>query len=255
VYRIPEKELRLAHILSVRGFPDISVYCFSEVSSTMDTAFTMPESMIVNRAVIVADKQTLGRGRFDRTWYDAEGSIALSVILTDYDSRIPYSMVASYAVYKTFLAVSGRVRLKWINDVLWENGKKVSGILTEERSGRTVIGIGVNINTEYFPPELSNTATSYRLESGRVLDVEVFIGDLLSNLFVLFNNIQTHGIESVLTQWEDGAGMTGRNAVIVLDDGTRLSGYIKGLDKESGALLLDVDGAVREVYGGCISFE
>ncbi len=250
---IPEKERRLAGILSVKGITGLSIYCYSEVESTMDTAFLLPISMVSDRTVILADRQTQGRGRFDRTWYDGEGSIALSVILTDYNFRIPYSMVASYAVYKTFLEYTGMVHLKWINDVLWENGKKVSGVLAEERAGRTVIGIGVNINTLHFPPELN--ATSYRLESGKMLDLEEFTGNLLSNLFALLDDIHSNGIEPVLTQWENASKMKGRNAVVVLDDGTKCEGFVKGLDKKTGALILNVDGGTREVYGGSIFFE
>ncbi len=253
--RIPEKERRLAGLLSARGIIGLRIYCYSEVESTMDTAFSLPDSMISDKTVILSDRQTQGRGRFDRTWYDGEGSIALSVILTDFDFRIPYSMAASYAVYKNFLKYTSRVHLKWINDVLWENGKKVSGVLTEERAGRAVIGIGVNINTLLFPPELNGTATSYRLESGKMLDQDDFIGNLLSNLFALLDDIHINGIESVLTQWENASKMKGRNAVVVLDDGTKCTGCVKGLDKKTGALLLENDYGEREVYGGNISFE
>ncbi len=251
--RIPEKERRLARFFSAKGITGLGIYCYSEVESTMDTAFALPDSMLSDRTVILAERQSRGRGRFDRTWYDGEGSIALSVILTDFDFRIPYSMVASYAVYSAFIMYTGRVRLKWINDVLWENGKKVSGALTEERTGRTVIGIGVNINTLYFPPEIN--ATSYRLETGEMLDPEDFIGNLLTNLLGLLDDIHSGGIEPVLAKWENASKMKGRNAVVVLDDGTKLGGPVKGLDKKTGALILNVNGRECEVYGGSISFE
>ncbi len=250
-----EKERRLARLFSAKGITGLSIYCFSEVESTMDTAFSLPDSMISDRTVILADRQTHGRGRFERTWYDNEGSIALSAILTDFDIHIPYSMVASYAVYKTFREYTGRVLLKWINDVLWDNGKKVSGVLTEERAGRTVIGIGVNINTLHFPPELNGIATSYRRESGELIDPEDFISNLISNLLSLLDDIHSGSIKAVLTQWENASKMKGRNAVVVLDDQTRVSGIIKGLDKKTGALVLIVDGREREVYGGSIFYK
>jgi len=253
--RIPEKERKIAGFLSAKGITGLRIYCYSKVKSTMDTAFSLSDSIMSDKTVILADRQTHGRGRFDRTWYDGEGSIALSVILTDYDFRIPYSMVASYAVYKTFLEYTGRVQLKWINDVLWENGKKVSGVLTEERAGRTVIGIGVNINTLRFPRELIGIATSYHIESGKILDTEEFTGALISNLFGLLEDIQTNGIEPVLTKWENASKMKGRNVQVVLDNGTKCTGRLKGLDKKTGSLILETNHEELEIYGGSIFFE
>jgi BirA family transcriptional regulator, biotin operon repressor / biotin---[acetyl-CoA-carboxylase] ligase len=127
-------------------------------------------------AVFLAEEQTAGRGRGGHSWHSEPGtgiysSFLLRPPLSPADS-LWLSLVAGVAVQDAVRETTGlQTDLRWPNDVLL-NEKKFAGILTEMSSEtmhvhHAVIGIGINVNQKQFPPELSGSATSLRLESGK----------------------------------------------------------------------------------------
>lgn len=116
--------------------------------------------LIASGAVVVADEQTAARGRNDRQWLTPPNSaIAMSVILRTKRPTQNVTMIGSVAVAEALEArVSGKVSIKWPNDVLIE-GKKVCGILSEavwqqQKLSAIVLGIGVNIRVDFNGVEL-----------------------------------------------------------------------------------------------------
>jgi BirA family biotin operon repressor/biotin-[acetyl-CoA-carboxylase] ligase len=247
--RLHKKEDALMKLVPRFRHGPRAVYWFKKVDSTMDTAFGLPDREISDRAVVIADEQTLGRGRFSRRWVSTGEDITFSVILPSYDFRAPYSMIASLAVYRALRRNGGCVRLKWINDVLWENGKKISGAITEEKSNRTVIGIGLNLNSAALPPDISETATSYYIETGRRLIKEEFLSILIEELFGQLDRVDKGGLRDVLAEWEADARLEGRRVTVVSDRGM-IRGTVCGINKNSGALILKTGQGPVEVYEG-----
>src|SRR5262245_58733940 len=141
---------------------------------------------------VVADEQTAGRGRRARAWYSSPGDgLYLSILLlprSDSASKLPpLGLMASVAVAETLVerGVAG-VDIKWPNDTLI-NGRKVSGVLAEAVSSgpeslRLILGVGVNLNHRSFPPGLSETATSFAIETGGRVEVEEFRDRLLEKI-------------------------------------------------------------------------
>ncbi|MBZ0310160.1 MAG: biotin--[acetyl-CoA-carboxylase] ligase, partial [Anaerolineae bacterium] len=116
--------------------------------------------LIASGAVVVADEQTAERGRNDRQWLTPTNSaIAMSVILRTKRPTQNVTMIGSVAVAEALESrVSGKVSIKWPNDVLIE-GKKVCGILSEavwqqQKLSAIVLGIGVNIRVDFSGVEL-----------------------------------------------------------------------------------------------------
>ena len=119
--------------------------------------------------VFTADYQTAGRGRLDHKWLSPPGAnLLMSAVLSveglspEQVSTLP--LVVGLAVAKGispfFQASSGSVpRIKWPNDILI-GGKKVAGILCERDSDKAIVGIGINIEKQDFPPELQDKAIS-----------------------------------------------------------------------------------------------
>jgi BirA family biotin operon repressor/biotin-[acetyl-CoA-carboxylase] ligase len=225
------------------------LYWYSTVGSTMDTAFKLPDRAIRNRTLVVADDQTQGRGRYDRKWVSTAADLTFSVILTEYDFRVPYSMIAALSVYRTLKTHGGRVCLKWINDVLWENSKKISGALTEEKMNRTVIGIGLNLNSDKMPQDLDKTATSYYIETGKGLVKEEILSLLIKELFGMLDRVDNGEVCNILSEWESDAGLKGKRITVVNDNG-RIQGTVSGINKNSGALILKTEKGFTEVYEG-----
>lgn len=251
--RLLKKEKKMIKLFGERVCEIGAIYCFDDVSSTMDVAFELDETMLKDKTIVIAESQTHGRGRFDRPWYSGYGSVIFSVILLQFDFRIPYSMLSAFAVYRTFRRMTDRVRLKWVNDVLWENGKKVCGILTEERSGRTVIGIGVNLNNRYFPPSIVEYATSYYIETGTEVEREVFTSRTIMELFDILERQRMEGIESVMGEWEIESGILNRRVRVVTPSG-ECTGVVQGVNKKTGALELLTEEGPRELYDGSLFY-
>ena len=163
---------------------------FDEVTSTNDIAKREAEQGAEEGLVVVAQKQTAGRGRRGRGWVSRPGlGVYLSVVLrpqaTDAASIAILGGVATAEAMRNF-GLEG-VTIKWPNDVL-ANGRKIAGVLVEPRMGQgrvefAVLGIGVNVrHTEVdWPDELKNVATSL-LREGRDVECDVVISALLKSL-------------------------------------------------------------------------
>src|SRR5262245_40559251 len=134
--------------------PPFTIHQFSSLGSTNDHLKRMTAAP--EFTCVVADEQTAGRGRRERTWHSSPGAgLYLSVLLLprlDFSSKIPLiGLMAAVAVAETLIerGVEG-VDIKWPNDVL-AGGRKVCGILAEaagagSKSLRLILGIGVNLN-------------------------------------------------------------------------------------------------------------
>jgi BirA family biotin operon repressor/biotin-[acetyl-CoA-carboxylase] ligase len=114
--------------------------------------------------LVTADSQTAGRGRQGRSWTAATGeALLLSVLVRGVDALLP--LAAAVAVCAGLAPFGVEAAIKWPNDV-WIGRRKVAGVLIEGRpqEGWAVVGIGLNVRTRDFPPELRETATSLALE-------------------------------------------------------------------------------------------
>jgi BirA family biotin operon repressor/biotin-[acetyl-CoA-carboxylase] ligase len=247
--RLSEKENRIKKLFPRLGPGPKGVFWYKTVDSTMDTAFSLPEESIRNRTLVVSDEQTMGRGRYDKKWVSSDSDLTFSILLTEYDFRVPYSMIAAHAVYRVLKKHNGRVILKWINDVMWENGRKISGVLTEEKMARTVIGVGVNLNSAEMPKPLKTSATSYYIETGKFIVKEIFLSVLAEELFRMLDRVDGGEIQDLLTEWETDACIEGRHVTVVNDSGN-ISGTVAGINKKTGALILKNDLGYKEIYEG-----
>lgn len=138
-----------------------------EVDSTNVRAQRLATSGAPHGTLVTAAAQTAGHGRQGRAWVTPPGrALACSLVLRDPPRLLP--MLAALAIADTAdrLDTNGRTAaIKWPNDVLLD-GRKVAGILAEGRpqEGWVVLGIGLNVAVDDFPPELRTIATSLGCE-------------------------------------------------------------------------------------------
>jgi BirA family biotin operon repressor/biotin-[acetyl-CoA-carboxylase] ligase len=158
---------------------------------------------------VVAEEQTAGRGRLQRTWISPKGAGLYFSILLRPKSRISlaFNHIHCGAVGKRrFVEACGlHTDIKWPNDLL-AGERKICGILAEviePPTGRgIVLGIGINLTREAFPPELMSTATSVAEATGRPPEREAVLSALvnaLSRWYVLLH--ESDGPEKVLADW------------------------------------------------------
>lgn len=159
------------------------IICLEETESTnsylKNLAAEAPDGLAV-----IARRQSGGRGRVGRSFSSPEGGVYLSLLYRFEAAPAAFTACAAVAVRRALKRVCGLdADIKWVNDLLL-GGKKVCGILTEMVQGALIVGVGVNVNTVSFPPEVPN-ASSLALISGRSFSVEALAAAVITELDAL----------------------------------------------------------------------
>ncbi len=226
------------------------VYAY-EVSSTMDVARELAEKGI--RAIVIAEKQTAGRGRLSRAWKSDLGGLWITLILFNkrpLKSALGFPFLSALAVAKALKETYNlSSSLKWPNDVLLQD-KKVAGILLELK-GETdlmnyaLIGIGVNLNNKVSQEPFEQRAISLSEYLGKQVDRFAFLRSLLQNFEALYQKLS---IQEILEEWKSLSSTLGR-PVKVRTLSESLEGIALDID-DDGALILQTEEGIRKVYSG-----
>jgi len=180
------------------------------VTSTQEVARDLPIG-----SVVVADHQTAGRGRLDRTWEAPPGSALLASFVLQ--PRALLSLAAGVAAAE---ACGPEVRLKWPNDLLLED-RKLGGILVEVAKDKAVVGIGINLSSA--PPGAA------RLDRPR--------DQLLAGLQAAIARWTSASDADIIERWRQLSATIGRRVRVELS-GRTVEGVAQGIDA-SGALIVD----------------
>ncbi|MCL2492683.1 MAG: biotin--[acetyl-CoA-carboxylase] ligase [Clostridiales bacterium] len=250
---------------------------FDELDSTNDEAKRRVQKALeaggkelqkIYGAVLIARKQTAGRGRRGRVFVSPGGdSLYISFILMPYgDSNLNILFTAAAAVAVCRAAHTALPeadsRIKWINDV-YSDGRKVCGILTEGGSNpngsgiaAVVLGIGVNINLreEDFPPELQGVAGSFVLNEK---ERDRFVSTLIENVFSLTDGLGEDGGKAALIDeyralslLEPGQEVT---VYALPGEGKGIPAEVIGIDDDGGLKVRYADGRQETLRSGEIS--
>lgn len=224
-----------------------NVLYYQSIPSTMDIAKQAAKEGASEGTIIVAEKQTKGKGRLGRTWINPQGVIALSVILRPtMDDLLRLTMVASLATSLAIEKATGLyTTIKWPNDVLIK-GKKVSGILTQSALKKqyvdwAVIGIGINVNFDPNSyPEIAYSATSISNELGREFSELKILLHLLYEIETYYTSLlKGHPIHE---EWQSRLETLGKH-VRVKTEKDILEGLAESVDAD-GALLLRLENGI-----------
>jgi BirA family transcriptional regulator, biotin operon repressor / biotin---[acetyl-CoA-carboxylase] ligase len=245
----------LAHPLEVHG----------EIDSTNLRAEALAAQGANAGTVVMADRQTAGRGRLGRSFFSPGGvGLYLSVILRPActpERAHEHVFAAALAVAECAVQQLGdpsAVEIKWPNDVLLSR-RKTSGInlsvqLDGSRIASLVLGIGVNVNTprEQFPPELREIATSLRAEVGRPLDRAAFGAELLGRLEREIDLLAGGGFAKLLDRWRELFRMRGERVRIHADPTPAIEGSVVDVDA-TGALLVEGQSGIERIVAGDVT--
>jgi BirA family biotin operon repressor/biotin-[acetyl-CoA-carboxylase] ligase len=226
------------------------------IGSTNDRALELLEEDGGEGTVVVAEVQTRGRGRRGRAWTSPGGvnltaSVGLRPRLTAGAAwgLVPAAALAAHAA----CAGLAEVGLKWPNDMVAPDGRKLGGLLVEVASEadavrHAVLGFGINVNWPRadMPPELRESATSLVELAGRGIDRASLLDDLLERLEVEIEALEAG--RSPLPRYRAACRTLGTDVVVETPSG-RLAGRAVDVD-EVGALLLEADGRLTAVAGG-----
>ncbi|WP_325985296.1 bifunctional biotin--[acetyl-CoA-carboxylase] ligase/biotin operon repressor BirA [Pseudomonas protegens] len=229
------------------------------IDSTNAQALRSIEAGSVAPFLVLAERQTVGRGRRGRKWVSpfAENIYYSLVLRMDGGLRQleGLSLVVGLAVMHTLreYGIPG-AGLKWPNDVL-VGQKKVAGILLELVGDpadvcHVVLGIGINVNMQ-SAEEIDQEWTSVRLESGKVIDRNQIVARLNEVLVSYLERHRLNGFSAIQGEWEQGHLWQGR-AVSLVAGVNKIDGVVLGIDRQ-GALRLSVEGEEKTYSGGELS--
>ncbi len=228
---------------------------FDELASTNTEAISQARRGADEGLCVVARRQTAGRGRHGRVWVsDANAGLYFSVVLRPriemkYAPLITFA--AAIAVYESLIKLYGLTPdIKWANDV-HVGDRKISGILAEmidtPNGSAIVVGIGVNLKSSNFPPELRETATSVEQETGRISDAATLL-PTLTGFFGESYNVLTGagGAENIRREWEKRSSYCRGKSIKATLENAVIYGTTDGIEA-NGALRVRTDGGALEI--------
>jgi BirA family biotin operon repressor/biotin-[acetyl-CoA-carboxylase] ligase len=220
------------------------------VSSTQDEAGRLAIEGAAEGTVVVARKQTSGRGRFDRSWESPEGGLYMSLILRpEVEEAMSLSFVGALAIVDG-IAEQTRLapRIRWPNDIIL-NGKKAGGVIAQASfSGKSlsfvILGIGVNCNFRAGSlGSLSKMSTSLREILKKDVDIASLRREALDSFGRLYSLLQSGQNREVVSRIRSVLSTIGRSVIYETVGGRRGLGVAEGM--------LD-DGSLRVIERGQI---
>jgi BirA family transcriptional regulator, biotin operon repressor / biotin---[acetyl-CoA-carboxylase] ligase len=239
-------------------------YHFFKTDSTNRVAMELAYAGEEEGGVVLAEEQTRGRGRAGRKWHSEVGTgIYVTLLLRPRLSPVQaplLTILAGIALHSAILAQTGlNTELKWPNDILI-GGRKLGGILTEMNAEPSqvqfvIVGIGINVNQERFPSELSSIATSLRKETGKLQSRLELLVRLLREFESDYNRFLREGGAYVvqrfgeISQFANGKKVhvdTGRETYVGTTAGLTPDGLLQ-VKRADGQVIPVIAGDVKEV--------
>ncbi|MDD5455483.1 MAG: biotin--[acetyl-CoA-carboxylase] ligase [Candidatus Margulisbacteria bacterium] len=235
-----------------------SLQSFKELPST-NTYALQNLAKLSDKQVVVADKQTAGRGRFNREWFsDIPGNVYLSIILKPKDTnRFIISALSHFTaiiICRTLEEYKVRANIKWPNDILVK-GQKIAGILAESSfSGQQflglVMGIGVNLNMpQEFPKRINRSATSLNLLQGKEVNRDFFITSFLNKFFECYDKYCETGFPIIKKEYIKKSSFIGEKVNVKCGEDIK-SGIAQSLTDNGELILLTDSGTLEEISVG-----
>lgn len=235
---------------------------FDTIDSTNIQAKKIANSSLTNGTILVAEEQTLGRGRLGRQWISPKyKGIWMSIILTPEilpSDAHKISIIAAAAIHISLSSLGISALIKWPNDILINN-KKVCGILTEmsaelNKINYLVVGIGINVNADEddFPVELKKIATSIKLETNITVDRKKLFSEIVNNFEKLYLDfIENKNIQKSISIVREFSIL--KNQIVEINNiNNSFSAKVLDIDDE-GYLIVEHNGNINKIFSGEVS--
>jgi BirA family biotin operon repressor/biotin-[acetyl-CoA-carboxylase] ligase len=207
-------------------------YVVEEVDSTQNLLYSLAQAGAPEGTLLLAERQTQGRGRRGRTWQTLPGALTFSLLLRP---KLPPEALTliPLAAGVALQEATGIGGLKWPNDLLVPDGRKLAGILGEVSAGGQLLILGVGLNLTAAPPG------GAALHEFRPLAREEVLKAFLRNL-----EDQLADLSGVVPAWRARSAIWGKEIEVAGQRG-------RALDlAPDGALLLEVSGRITTITAG-----
>ncbi len=235
-----------------------NILFFPSIDSTMDRARHLARQGAPHFTVVIAEQQTRGRGRLNRTWLSQKGGLWFTIILRpDLPPQLSFKVnfAASLCLAKTLNPLFGiSAKVKWPNDIL-VNNQKLVGLLSEmETQGDMIsfvnVGIGINVNNR--PETEQPGAVSISTLAGQTVSRIEILSAFLDRFQRTLDNILE---QNIIALWKEQTATIGRRVRIeTLND--QFQGLALDVDDSGALILMNPDQTTRRViYGDCFHQE
>jgi BirA family biotin operon repressor/biotin-[acetyl-CoA-carboxylase] ligase len=241
------------------------VVFFNTIGSTNDVAMKLAADA-EEGTVVVANEQTAGRGRYGRTWFSPPATgLYVSIVLRPPAAGAEHDRVTSLLTLASGVALADaidtvagiRAEIKWPNDLI-VRGRKLAGILAERVSNAqrdsltatpVILGYGINVGANAYPPELSDRATDLQSETGRLVERAALCAETLAAVSRRYRDLLAGRFDAILDAWRARAPTSqGAHVSWKTPQGIK-TGVTAGID-DRGALLVQVAHGIERIVGG-----
>lgn len=235
------------------SLPELLTYVPETGSTNADLAAALRNGERLREgAWLIADRQTAGRGRQGRQWFDSSGNFMGSTIVRPgpHDPPAPtLALVTGLALYEAvapLLAEPAALSLKWPNDLLLGRAK-LAGILLEREGEAVIVGIGVNLAAA---PQVEGRETIALSALGPAPSRDDFAVALAHSFDREVERWRTVGTEPLMRRWLAAGHPVGTPLSVHEAAGSKAFGTFAGLDPNGSLLLRLEDGTVRPIHAG-----
>ena len=233
------------------------IHYFEETDSTNIRINELAKDGAEHGTVVVADKQTAGKGRRGRTWESPSGTnLYFSILLRpeiETEKAPMMTLIMAYSVAKVLRENWNlQAKIKWPNDLVLAD-KKICGILTEMslagmKIDSVVVGTGINVNVKEFPEELREKATSLYLESKQIFDRKKLLNEVLKEFWKQYNRfLEVQDLSYMKEEYNDMLVNRDRE-VLVLEPENEYQAIAQGINELGELLVKKIDGSEAVVY-------
>jgi BirA family biotin operon repressor/biotin-[acetyl-CoA-carboxylase] ligase len=233
-------------------------------TSTQHIAHDEARNNAAHGTIIIADEQTKGKGRMNRSWFSTKGKgMWLSIILRPEiaPQQAPQLTLLTATVLADVLQSYCNVKplIKWPNDILLNN-KKTAGILTEMQAEQDiinyiVIGIGLNVNqsTLELSEEIRHKATSLYIETEKENSINALIQEILMTFEKSYDQYIKNGFPDIKQKWESYGFKIGEEITIkTIKD--HFHATFLGIEEDGALRIKRTDGSIQRLYSAEIDW-
>lgn len=209
-------------------------------------------SLLADKTVITARRQTAGRGRLDRKWISQEGGLYFSLFLKPQNTDFlpSFTQLMALCVCKALSQLGAEAHLKWPNDVLID-GQKICGILsealfTQNRFDGVIVGVGINVAQQNLS-DIDQPATSLALHNIET-NQEFLLQEVLKHFFNGYKALLTHGFETIRAEYLQHFPYMGK-PVIIKHGAQDKAGVVYTISPEGKLILQTPEGFIEIAIG------
>jgi len=237
-------------------------YYFDSLESTQNQALKMADDPTNNGSVIIAEKQTGGKGRSGRKWISPKGGIWLSLILyPKFDISITtlFPIASSLALSKSIEQVFKiSPELKWPNDLTIKS-KKIAGMLVDvslesNKIEKLVLGVGINfdVDVKSIEKKLKNTPNFYGVASlgdyKKDVKAPYFVQVFFIELEKIYESLNKKDVKKIISEWTKRSSTIGKEVEIETVNG-KIKGKAMKID-DDGSLVVNSNNKITKIIAG-----